>query len=339
MKTKQHRRTGLALLLALVMVFALGAPAMAWVLTPDFVYYLDEDGAYPMLNNSYYVTLYLDRSMMGLLPGDRTSLIAYTEAPAGITAPIQWRSNAPDIVSVDNDGRITANRLGTATITASVASLQLSCRVHVTLDRMYYDDIDNHASISGYLSGQELYEAGYSPVIGDDEQLPLRTWQGSWNSMITYFDSPVVADALDDLASNGNGSPIVADYNAVLAMDFPAINIEDDVVTVFSSPQPNGYARYAYRFLPVESAPFEMSGAATDRAYIFETRNVTAPYRYLMLTAPQIYAADDTPIFFHIRYENDLDALLTYEDWAPIMVEADATPTQVANLLAQLAND
>lgn len=338
---KRTVKTGAAILLALVMLMGLSTAAMAdTTLQPDFIYYLDDDGAYPIYNDSYYVTLYLDHSMLGLLPGDRLQLNAYMEAPVGISALIRWGSSNPDVVSVNDEGRITAHRLGRADITASIASLKVTCRVHVTLDRMYYDDIDNHTSVSGYLSGQELWAAGHRPDPVGEDKLPLRTWHGNWNSIISYFDYETVADALDSLASTGNSSSFVEDYNSVFAMDFPAMRIEDDVITIYDATLPGGPALYAYQYRPInDDANYSIGGSGTDRAYIFRATNRNAPYRYLMLTAPQIYANYDTPIFFHIRYDNDLSQLMRYEDWAPVMVDASATPDQVAELLIQLAND
>ena len=173
---KKGTKTALALLLAAAMLMGFSAMALAdtQTLRPDFVHYLDDDGAYPVSSNSYYVSLSLNHSMLGLLPGDRMSLHAYMQAPTGVTAPIQWSSSNPDVVSVNYDGRIYAHRIGVATITAAVGSLDVNCRVHVTLDKMYYDDIDNYVTVSGYLSGRELWEAGHRPDYNDDAPLPIR---------------------------------------------------------------------------------------------------------------------------------------------------------------------
>lgn len=338
---KNRTKTGVALLLAVAMLMSFSATGLAATetLRPDFIYYLDDDGAYPVSSNSYYVSLSLNHSMLGMLPGDRQTLQAYMQAPTGVSAPIQWSSSNSNVVSVDENGHITAHRLGQAIITASVASLDVNCRVHVTLDKMYYDDIDNHVTVSGYLTGRELWEAGNRPNYDDSEPMPIRNWQGSWNSIISYFDSDAVAEALDDLASSGNNSDFVNDYNDTFAMDFPAMRFEGNVVTVYDSPLPGGPALYAYEYRAIDTADFEIGGSSVGTATIFRSINPNAPYRYLMMTPPQVYASYDTPMFFHIRYENDLNALKTYQDWSPIMVDAGATDDQVAQLLYQLADN
>lgn len=338
---KTRTKTGIAVIIALALLMSFSTAALAdTTLRPDFVYYLDDDGAYPISSNSYYVRLSLDHSMLGILPGDQLSLHASMQAPTGVSAPIQWSSSNSDVVSVDQNGRIYAHRIGQATITASVGSLEVSCRVHVTLDRMYYDDIDNHVTVSGYLSGQEMWQSGYRPDYdGDGTPMPIRNWQGSWNSIISYFDSDAVAEALDDLASSGNNSNFVTDYNETFAMDFPAMRFEGNMVTIFDAPLPGGPSLYAYEYRAIDTADFDESGSDIGTATIFQATNPRAPYRYLMVTPPQTYASYDTPIFFHIRYENDMDALLNYQDWSPIMVDAGATDEQVAELLYQLADN
>lgn len=67
--------------------------------------------------------LRLDRSRLALAPAERTSLKATLAdeqgKPAGSSAELQWRSNHPDVVSVDQQGGIEALAFGGARITAS----------------------------------------------------------------------------------------------------------------------------------------------------------------------------------------------------------------------------
>lgn len=314
------------------------------LVSPDLVFVLDEDDNRVMSNNSYYVTLSLNHSMIGLVPGDSLLLHAYMEAPTGITAPITWSSSDSSVATVDMDGRVYAQRTGWAVITASVESLQVSCRVHVTLDRMYYDGGDSYATSAAYLSAQQIWDANQRRVEQEESQsqsyiLPLRNWQGSWNSIISYFDDAAVVDALDNLASGGNSAAFVNDYYSVFAMDFQAMSFSGDTITLYERPFPYTTVFYSHTFVAVETAPFYEGGDYDGPSYIYQATDGNAPYRYLMLTPPQTYAANDTSIFFHVRYENSIRALLQFEDWAPIMVDASATETQVANLLYSLAGE
>lgn len=339
MKRKHSALMAIALALLLVMSFAGGALADGDTATlyPDFIYYLDDDGAYPTNLNSYYVTLSLNHSMLGLVPGDSILLHAYLQAPSGVAVPITWSSSDSSVVSVGSDGRIYARSTGWAVVTASAASLQVSCRVHVTLDNMHYDGADSYTSSSGYLTAHEVWQTNQAADSPSEGYLPLRTWQGEWNSIISYFDSYEVAHALDEIASSGNSSAFANDYNSVFAMDFAGMRIEENVVTLYDWPIPGGSVLYAYDYSLLETADYYEGGAYDGAAYIFQANSGYAPYRYLMLTPPQTYASYDTPVFFHMRYENSLDALLQYSDWSPIMVSADASPSQVAELLYQLA--
>lgn len=62
-------------------------------------------------------------------------LSAFPEDAAGRLLPdvaIAWASDAPDIVSVDESGRVSANKLGAARITASAGGLSAETTVMVT---------------------------------------------------------------------------------------------------------------------------------------------------------------------------------------------------------------
>jgi uncharacterized protein YjdB len=67
--------------------------------------------------------LRMDRNRLALAPAERTSLKATLAdeqgKPARSSAELQWRSDHPDVVSVDQQGRIEARSFGGARITAS----------------------------------------------------------------------------------------------------------------------------------------------------------------------------------------------------------------------------
>lgn len=58
--------------------------------------------------------------------------MSYTLKVSGTTKTVKWTSSDKKIVDVTNKGKITALAEGTATITASVSSKKLTCKVTVT---------------------------------------------------------------------------------------------------------------------------------------------------------------------------------------------------------------
>lgn len=70
-------------------------------------------------------------SVLSLVEGASARLTAVL-APEGATGSITWSSDASTYASVDNNGVVTANAAGTATITATCGTLTDTCAVTVT---------------------------------------------------------------------------------------------------------------------------------------------------------------------------------------------------------------
>ena len=71
----------------------------------------------------------LDKTALELKVGD-TDVLKATVSPADSTDKIVWTSDKPDIASVEN-GTVTANAAGTATITAAAGEKTATCTVTV----------------------------------------------------------------------------------------------------------------------------------------------------------------------------------------------------------------
>lgn len=54
--------------------------------------------------------------------------------PAGTSGTVSWTSDTPAVATVDNNGTVTALKAGSATITASCASLSCKCTINVSGD-------------------------------------------------------------------------------------------------------------------------------------------------------------------------------------------------------------
>ena len=91
--------------------------------------------AYPASGSSTPVEatgISLNKSTLSLVTGGESTLTA-TLTPTGATGTVTWSSNASNIASVNQNGRVTGVSEGTATITAKISnSIKAECLVTVT---------------------------------------------------------------------------------------------------------------------------------------------------------------------------------------------------------------
>ena len=86
----------------------------------------------------------LDKSKMEILKNDSETLTA-TLVPANTTddRTVTWSTNAEDVATVNQSGRVTGKKEGTAVITAKVGDKEAGCTVtvkEVHTQRIYFDD-------------------------------------------------------------------------------------------------------------------------------------------------------------------------------------------------------
>ncbi len=75
------------------------------------------------------ITVTLDKSTLSLEEGENATL---TATVTGSTNAVTWTSDASNIASVDNAGKVTAIAAGTANITAAIGDVKATCKVTVT---------------------------------------------------------------------------------------------------------------------------------------------------------------------------------------------------------------
>lgn len=76
-------------------------------------------------------TFSLEREKISLNLGNGRTL--KYEASPDLTGAVEWSSSAPEIVSVNSSGRVTANKIGSAVITAKLGGFEDTCTVTVNL--------------------------------------------------------------------------------------------------------------------------------------------------------------------------------------------------------------
>jgi hypothetical protein len=80
--------------------------------------------------NVHAESVALDQASLYLMRGTSQALAALV-APDGVTDPLVWTSSDPAVASVSQDGAVTAEKAGSATVTLEVSGLAASCEVTV----------------------------------------------------------------------------------------------------------------------------------------------------------------------------------------------------------------
>ena len=131
----------------------------------------------------------LNQSDITLNPGDSYTLTAET-TPEDIEVTLIWSSSAPDIVSVDNSGTVTALAIGEAVITASIDNgPSAGCKVTVTEDESEIKSVTVSPSTGEILIGETV---SLTATVEPSDAGYTLTWISSDESIATVSDNGTV---------------------------------------------------------------------------------------------------------------------------------------------------
>lgn len=115
----------------------------------------------------------LDKTNINLLVGENTTVIA-TKVPENATGDIVWESNDSNIASVDQNGNITANSVGTTTIVARVGDISAQCTVKVT-EPTSSEDVELSVQIvPNSYQGSEIWNGNIA--ITNNSNVAITSW-------------------------------------------------------------------------------------------------------------------------------------------------------------------
>lgn len=117
----------------------------------------------------------------------RTTQLRATLSPAGATGTIAWTSTNPSIASVNSNGLVTGNAVGSTTITATVGSYSDSCTVTVSENTNNYGTLENPLNISDAL--EVLYDAGDSLTTDKIYVRGVVSSNTAFNTQYSNYDS------------------------------------------------------------------------------------------------------------------------------------------------------
>ena len=142
----------------------------------------------------------LDRSNMMLYEGDASHRISATVKPDNATdKTVTWHSSDPQVASVDAEGKVTAVKEGTATITATAGEKSASCTVSVYPEDPPFDAVDLGLSVkwaNRNLGAERIENPGGYYAWGETETKSVYSWEtykfgnGTAHSLKKYCSDP-----------------------------------------------------------------------------------------------------------------------------------------------------
>lgn len=206
----------------------------------------------------------IDQKEVAVLPGDTIPLVATVEPSDARDKTVTWSSSDESIVTVDDEGKITAKSVGSATITVTTNDKKYTaeCRVVVS---------DNVVKVTGIsLSTDKLTLA-----VGDAERIEATvtpnnatnkgvTWSSS-DSMIATVSSTGVIRAVSDGEATITASTKDGDYKETIKVKVEKISVtslkvENLTVGVGKS------AEISYKVLPTNAADKTVTWKSTDES-------------------------------------------------------------------------
>lgn len=155
-----------------------------------------------------------------LLENEQQVLVATILPTKTTDKSVTWVSSNPSIVSVDTKGKLTANSIGDAVITATTANgLEATCIVHVTLNVVAVSDVMvEPETITMYIGDIESLSAIVSPSNATNKSLVWTTSRSSVATVDQYGTISAIAKGTATItatSSNNISGTCVVTVNAV----------------------------------------------------------------------------------------------------------------------------
>ena len=107
----------------------------------------------------------LDHKKLNLkINGSETLKVSYNPSNTTVDKTVAWSSSNEEVASVDANGKVTAHKAGTATITAKVGDKTATCTVTVGKEEIGLDSITlDHKKLNLKINGSETLKVFYNP--------------------------------------------------------------------------------------------------------------------------------------------------------------------------------
>ena len=197
----------------------------------------------------------LNRVAIGLLQDDNYTLQATVDAEGATMPIIEWSSSNSSIASVDSNGKVSALKAGSVTITATAGDKQAQCAITVVAN------------------GESVYRHGYSELSDSDKAIYnyiLKQILAFESNATTYSD--INHRVYLDFASQG----MTVDQNKVMKLTNLIIRDVPEAYVLVNYIYRYDYSNYQYYLRVIIS--YTPEKYATEMAQIYDACNsITAP--------------------------------------------------------------
>lgn len=168
------------------------------------------------------------------------------------------------------------------------------------------------------------------------EMLALSEWNGSWTTVVEYFqDADVQAgfaaiEAEHDMAEGA----LIAMFGDMFVTDMARMVIENDTITFYAAAADESAAA-VITYRAVEA----VDGGEEGTAYKFQAVEADSAYPCLFMYAPEVDPDGAWLSHFHFRYGADFASIENNEAWVPMMVLDGTTAEQVINGFAMVLGE
>jgi len=198
----------------------------------------------PIIDNYIDVVgISLNNSNITLLKGDSYNLLATITPSDATNKNVTWTSSNSDVAKVDNNGKVTANSSGSATITAKTSDGGKSaiCHVKVTDTKIPVTGVRlNKTELSLTIGESEILKAALSPSNATNNNT---TWTSSNPSVakvdnignITAIKAGKATITVKTVDGNQTASCIVTVNNVKVDVEDIKLNTEELTITINNS--------------------------------------------------------------------------------------------------------
>lgn len=132
----------------------------------------------------------LNKSELSIVEGSQETLIATVKPDDATDKTVTWKSSNPLVVSVGDDGKVTAIKKGTSSVTASSGDKSATCKVIVSEATVAVTGVSlNKTTMSLTLGETETLTATISPSNATNKDV---TWSSSNTTVATVSSSGLV---------------------------------------------------------------------------------------------------------------------------------------------------
>lgn len=168
----------------------------------------------------------------------------------------------------------------------------------------------------------------------DGEDSHISEWEGNWNNLHAYLKMEEMEDSIEEGAKNGSVSveEFKENFEKRRHVDFDGFVVDGEHVKFLDDFDANGGKVIYEDDYEFQERHMEDHGGRQMAWDIFKAKNADAKFPILMMM--EVHGEESLP-HFHMRYGDDLEAMLAIEGWYPTFVRNTSTLSQIAEEIAE----